>query len=82
MPHPHCAEVITTASLDQKLPRTQFLVLACPLTDATRGLMDRERLRLLPRGAGVVNIGRGALIDQDDDDVDEHGWLPDMIIVG
>jgi glyoxylate/hydroxypyruvate reductase A len=65
MPHPHCAEVITTASLDQKLPRTQFLVLACPLTDATRGLMDRERLRLLPRGAGVVNIGRGALIDQD-----------------
>ncbi len=65
MPHPHCAEVITTASLDQKLPRTEFLVLACPLTDATRGLIDRERLRLLPRGAGVVNIGRGALIDQD-----------------
>ena len=65
MPHPHCAEVITTASLDQKLPRTEFLVLACPLTEATRGLMDRERLRLLPPGAGVVNIGRGALIDQD-----------------
>ena len=41
-PHPHCAEVITTAELDRVLPRTEFLVLACPLTDATRGLMDRR----------------------------------------
>jgi glyoxylate/hydroxypyruvate reductase len=64
-PHPHCAEVITTAELDRVLPRTEFLVLACPLTDATRGMITRERLNMLPRGAGVVNIGRGALVDQD-----------------
>jgi len=64
-PHPACAEVISVASLDRVLPHTDFLVLACPLTDATRGLIDRARLRLLPRGAGLVNIGRGALIDQD-----------------
>lgn len=64
-PHPNCAEVVTTAALDRVLPRTEFLVLACPLTSATRGLITRERLNLLPHGAGVVNIGRGALIDQD-----------------
>jgi phosphoglycerate dehydrogenase-like enzyme len=64
-PHPHCAEVIATTDLDRVLPRTEFLVLACPLTDATRGLMDRRRLGLMPRGAGLVNIGRGALADQD-----------------
>ena len=64
-PHPHCAEVITTAELDRTLPRTEFLVLACPLTNATRGLIDRGRLDRLPRGAGLVNIGRGALVDQD-----------------
>jgi glyoxylate/hydroxypyruvate reductase A len=63
--HPHCTEVVTTADLDRVLPGTEFLVLACPLTEATRGLMDRRRLGLLPRGAGVVNIGRGALADQD-----------------
>ena len=40
-------------------------MLACPLTDATRGMITRDRLKALPRGAGVVNIGRGALIDQD-----------------
>jgi phosphoglycerate dehydrogenase-like enzyme len=65
MPHPNCVEVITTAGIDRVLPTTEFLVLACPLTSATRGLMNRERLKLLPRRAGVVNIGRGALVDQD-----------------
>jgi glyoxylate/hydroxypyruvate reductase A len=64
-PHPHCADVVTTDELDAVLPQTEFLVLACPLTDATRGLIDRRRLDMLPRGAGLVNIGRGALIDQD-----------------
>lgn len=65
VPHPHCDKVTTTADIDRVLPSTEFLVLACPLTDATRGLITRQRLNLLPRGAGVVNIGRGALIDQD-----------------
>ncbi len=64
-PHPRCAEVVTIANLDRVLPRTEFLVLACPLTDATRGMITRDRLKALPRDAGVVNIGRGALIDQD-----------------
>ncbi|MSP03194.1 MAG: D-2-hydroxyacid dehydrogenase [Acetobacteraceae bacterium] len=64
-PHPHCARVIGTEGLDAVLPGTRFLVLACPLTDATRGMIDRRRLSLLPNGAGVVNIGRGELIDQD-----------------
>jgi glyoxylate/hydroxypyruvate reductase A len=64
-PHPHCARVMGIDALDSVLPRTRFLVLACPLTDATRGLIDRRRLASLPDGAGVVNIGRGELIDQD-----------------
>jgi phosphoglycerate dehydrogenase-like enzyme len=64
-PHPGCAEVVATADIDRVLPGTEFLVLACPLTDATRGLMDRRRLQMLPAGAGIVNIGRGALVDQD-----------------
>lgn len=64
-PHPDCDRVVTAADLDAVLPETEFLVLACPLTPATRGLVDRRRLLLLPRGAGVVNIGRGPLLDQD-----------------
>lgn len=64
-PHPACDRVITTADLDTVLPDTEFLLLACPLTAATRNLIDRRRLSLLPRGAGVINIGRGAVLDQD-----------------
>lgn len=64
-PHPSCATVVGTDALDEVLPATEFLILACPLTAATRGLMDRRRLACLPRGAGVVNIGRGELLDQD-----------------
>jgi phosphoglycerate dehydrogenase-like enzyme len=64
-PHPDCAEVIGTDRLNDVLPRTDYLVLACPLTEATRGLIDRRRLSLLPRGGGVVNIGRGELLDQE-----------------
>jgi phosphoglycerate dehydrogenase-like enzyme len=63
-PHPHCARVIATDDLDAVLPDTRVLLLACPLTAATRGVMDRRRLALLPKDAGVVNIGRGELLDQ------------------
>lgn len=64
-PHPHCDRVVSVADLDAVLPDTEFLVLACPLTPQTRELLDRRRIALLPRGAGVVNVGRGGLIEQD-----------------
>ena len=80
-PHPHCAEVVATADIDRVLPRTEFLVLACPLTEATRGLMSRRRLQLLPPGAGVVNIGRGALMDQDAlCDLLDEGYLSGAVL--
>jgi phosphoglycerate dehydrogenase-like enzyme len=64
-PHPACVQVVALSELDTVLGDTEFLVLALPLTDATRGVLDRRRIALLPSGAGVVNIGRGALLDQD-----------------
>jgi phosphoglycerate dehydrogenase-like enzyme len=64
-PHPDCARVLGTGALDSVLPGTEFLVLAAPLTDATRNLLDRRRLGLLPKDACLVNIGRGGLVDQD-----------------
>lgn len=63
-PHPHCDDTRRFAELDAFLPGTDFLLLACPLTEATRHLLDARRLALLPRHAGVINIGRGDLVDQ------------------
>ncbi|WP_321574110.1 NAD(P)-dependent oxidoreductase, partial [Geminicoccus harenae] len=42
------------------LPRAEILVNLLPLTPATRGILDRSRLALLPPGACLVNLGRGA----------------------
>jgi phosphoglycerate dehydrogenase-like enzyme len=63
--HPACVRVVTPAELDTVLPRADALVLAMPLTPATRGMITRGLLSLLPLRAGVVNLARGAVIDQD-----------------
>jgi glyoxylate/hydroxypyruvate reductase len=65
LPHPDFDVVAGIETLDAVLPDTDFLLLTCPLTEATRGLLDRRRLSLLPPRAGIVNMGRGALLDQD-----------------
>ena len=64
-PHPACSHVVGLDGLDAVLPGADVLFLAPPHTPATEGLLSRARIALLPRGAGVVNIGRGALVDQD-----------------
>ena len=65
IPHPDFAAVAGVDALDAVLAATDILVLACPLTAATDGLLSRRRLALLPPGAGVINLGRGRLLDQD-----------------
>jgi len=51
--------------LRQALAEADILVLLLPLTPATENLLDAGCLALLPRGAVIVNPGRGALIDDD-----------------
>ncbi|WP_135466986.1 D-2-hydroxyacid dehydrogenase [Crenalkalicoccus roseus] len=50
------------AALPDLLPRSEWLILACPLTEATRGLVDAQALALLPRGAHLVNVSRGGVV--------------------
>lgn len=46
------------------LPRADYLVLAAPLTEATRGLIDASALRAMKRDALLVNIARGQIVDE------------------
>ena len=51
-------------SLDAFLARTDILICLLPLTDATRGLIDAGFLAKLAKGASLINVGRGAQLDQ------------------
>ncbi|MBV8271951.1 MAG: D-2-hydroxyacid dehydrogenase [Cupriavidus sp.] len=57
-------ETVTFDTLREVLPRTDWLILACPLTDRTRGLVDGAALRQLPPGARLVNVARGEVVDE------------------
>ena len=60
-----CDEVVTTAQLDEVLPKADYLLASAPDTEETRGLLNKQRLGLLKPNAGVINIGREAIMDYD-----------------
>jgi phosphoglycerate dehydrogenase-like enzyme len=57
-------ETHTPEALPGLLKRTDVLVLAAPLTAETRRLIGAAELARLPRGSYLVNVGRGALLDE------------------
>jgi len=58
-----CNEVVTTAKLNSVLPRADYLLVATPDTPKTRGLLSRARLDMMKPTAGIINIGREAVMD-------------------
>lgn len=52
------------SSLPKLLRKADAVVLCVPLTDATEGLLDAPMLRQIPATAYLVNVGRGALVDE------------------
>jgi phosphoglycerate dehydrogenase-like enzyme len=50
--------------LRELLPRADWLAIACPLSDATRGAIDASALSLLPHGAHLINVARGEIVDE------------------
>jgi phosphoglycerate dehydrogenase-like enzyme len=59
-------KTVTFPEIDTVLTTSDWLVLACPLTDTTRDLIDARRLRCLPRGARLINVARGEVVVEPD----------------
>jgi len=57
-------EMVTFEDWQQVLPKTDWLVLACPLTPKTRQLVNAQALALMPPGAHLVNVARGEVVDE------------------
>jgi D-3-phosphoglycerate dehydrogenase len=62
----HVAELLPADALDDILPRIDLLILAAPLTEVTRGMIDARRLALLPPSAILINVARGPLVVEQD----------------
>ncbi|MFZ4408291.1 MAG: D-2-hydroxyacid dehydrogenase [Paracraurococcus sp.] len=54
------------AALPDLLPQTDWLILACPLTETTRDLIDAHTLARMPRGRHLVNVSRGGVVVESD----------------
>jgi D-2-hydroxyacid dehydrogenase (NADP+) len=57
-------ELHTPNALHALLPSCDWLVLACPLNRETRGVIDARAIARLPRGAGIINVARGEVVDE------------------
>ena len=57
--------VLPLSGLEDILPEADALILSLPATAETAGILSRERIALLPPSAYVINVGRGAAVDQE-----------------
>ncbi len=63
-PHPHADEVLPSDRLHDLLRRSDFVVISCPLTEETRGLIGRAELVAMKSDAWLINIARGGIVDE------------------
>ena len=61
---PVVEEGVRHVPLETLLAESDVVVVACPLTEETRGLLDARRLGLMKPTAFLVNVARGAIVDQ------------------
>ena len=61
----HVDRLLTPDALHDALPMADYLVLIAPHTARTERMIGRRELALMPKGSVLVNIGRGALVDED-----------------
>ncbi len=69
------------AQLSAFLGQCDILLCVLPLTEQTEGILDRNLFALLPRGAGLINMGRGGhLVEGDLLEALESGQLGGAIL--
>ncbi len=65
-PHRYAARVLPPDRLAEAIQGADHVVLACPLTEKTRGLIDARALASMGERAWLINVARGAVVEEDD----------------
>lgn len=63
-PLPHFEKIVAAHEWRSLLPAADYVVIATPLTPETNGLIDTAALRSMRRSAYLINIARGAVVDE------------------
>lgn len=58
------AGVQQALSVDDLVSKSDFLTVHVPLMDATKNLINADRIKLMPKGAVVMNFARGGIVDE------------------
>lgn len=61
---PDLGEIVASSNLAAEVAWADHVVLAAPLTDATRGLVDAEVFAAMRPGTHIVNVARGPIVDE------------------
>ncbi len=64
-PYEHADEVLGPDRLHDLLAHSDFVVITCPLTEETRGLIGRAELAAMNPDAWLINVARGAIVDEE-----------------
>ena len=60
----HVEQIFASPQIDEFLSQSDYVVLAAPLTPATRGLMNSKRFGKMKPDACLINVSRGPLVDE------------------
>lgn len=68
---PYCAETVADeagvelTSLEELLRSSDYVLVNCPLSPETRGLVDRDAIALMKPTAFLINTARGSIVDEE-----------------
>jgi phosphoglycerate dehydrogenase-like enzyme len=60
----HAEKIVPSSELNSLLPHADYVLLCAPETAETNSLIGAEQLALMKRGARIINVGRGSLLDE------------------
>jgi phosphoglycerate dehydrogenase-like enzyme len=60
----YAEKIVAAARLDEVLPEADYVVIAAPETPETKHLIGTAQIARMKRGARLINVGRGSLLDE------------------
>ena len=59
-------ELLPMDKIDYLIKKSDYLIIACPLTPLTKNMIDKQKLKLLSNESYIINISRGEIINEKD----------------